>query len=730
MSSALGLILTIILGAILLDLLFLRWMGKQYRVRQAGEQDVYVLGTYSPLLTWIKINFPIWRQNGINLSNLNINWEMIRNSFRSSLKSKKLFTVLEILTIVVWGLIISRPYINLDQSIVPAGREYLSAIQTHHLWNWLKQCGLCAMWNGSVQGGYPAFAEPHGSMLHPLVALMTLFFGVTNGAKFVLVIGFILAGIAQWWLGRVIGVGLVARLWSALMAVAAGNLAAAMETGFFGLVLSLVCSSFVIPILILFTKNPSIRWTILLGIAITSIMLAGQGYIQVGLLAILISALFLVSWLQKDHVKLIARRFILACSITLLLMSPLLIPLLHFLPNFTKPIDPEFLNAQPLEYIPLNLVINDHDFYRVDSLSKLPYPSLYENFIGWVVVFLAVYSIFIRRTEQESKIIKFFFTATLLIFLTASAIPMKWLVGIIPDSNISFLISSIRNPSHIAELAIAPILGLSAIGLDTLIKKNWSKLHFVVSSSQTKPIEIRFDLRLLLIVPLLLSLSDARAFGEQWIYTVEQDSNILKVNQALRTQDLQWVNPPFGAHDYIESAVGMGLKLSYGAKPWTWKDREPPKPVLDASFSGVPEGLSEHKKIDGITIYKAPPGREYARIEYSSEIEPTICTTLGAGGQIDVECQGQSEGTLIVKENSWSGWRAYVDGIRTPLLENQWLSVNLQSGTHSISFRYRPWDVPLGILLSLIGIGWCIYLWLTDKEINAQDANQTELTSY
>ena len=44
----------------------------------------------------------------------------------------------EVAIIVLWALFVTRPYQNFDANLVPTGREYLSAIQTHHLWDWSK----------------------------------------------------------------------------------------------------------------------------------------------------------------------------------------------------------------------------------------------------------------------------------------------------------------------------------------------------------------------------------------------------------------------------------------------------------------------------------------------------------------------------------------------------------------------------------------------------------------
>lgn len=48
---------------------------------------------------------------------------------------------------------------------------------------------------------------------------------------------------------------------------------------------------------------------------------------------------------------------------------------------------------------------------------------------------------------------------------------------------------------------------------------------------------------------------------------------------------------------------------------------------------------------------------------------------------------------------------ATVDGERIDLEYSPWLQVELQPGKHHICFVSRPWDVWVGLLLTLVGIG-------------------------
>lgn len=647
---------------------------------------------------------------------------------------KRLFLAAELLVVVLWALIITSPYLDMEPSVVPAGREYLSAIQTHHLWTQARACGLCALWNGNVRGGAPAFVDLHGSMLHPLVILTTLAWGVINGSKIALVGSFIMSGLAQWWLARVLRLGQVARLWSACMAVAAGHLSARMELGAFGVVLSTAACALILPPLITLSQTASRRAAVQLGVTLALAALAGQGYMQVGLLLTMPAIILLVPWEEK-YLSLLGRRFALAAVLAFLLAALFLVPFLHFLPQFVKETDANFKVAQPFSYIPLNLVINDQDFLTTKSLHKTPYPHLNANYVGWIPLLLAMLAFSGQRNQAERRVVIFLAAQALLAIWVSSAIPLSWLVRFAPFQSISDLIAGIRHPPQIAGLAIPAILALAGIGLDRLLQQRWTQLQLILDHAKKATPSLSLSLRWLLLFPLLFALNDARSFAQKWIYTEQLSPRVPEVLEGLRTPDLQWVNAPFGEHFYTESAMGMGLKLASGIRTWNWKDRPFPKPVLEANHLGPPPAMTQETVMGGVPIYVAPPSREYATVVHF-DTSTTVCTAQGIGGDIEVNCDAPQAGILTIKENSWSGWRAEVDGEAVELEASQWLAVEIPAGKHTIEFRYRPWDVPLGILLSLIGITLALYHWFQgDQEPflalpQLNHRNNTELVNH
>lgn len=624
-------------------------------------------------------------------------------------RARRWWLIVELVILALWALWVGRAYLNFDPNVVPgdnpyssAHNEYGSAVQTHHIWTWVKQCGLCAMWNGAERGGYPSFVDVHGSALHPLVAVTTLIWGVVNGSKVALLAALWIGGVAQWWLARVMRLGWLARLWSGFLGVVGGHLAGRMEVGAFGVVLSVAMCSLVFAAALSVARSGSRRATVLLAVTLALLAVAGQGYIQIGLLFIAPAFLFLV-FDEKLRLRSVWREYVIAAGIALLLAATFLVPLAHFWPNFTKDwFDADFSKVQPLEYIPLNLVIRDLEFQNSDCLSKTAYPHLNATYIGWLPVLLAALCLKFARREDR-RMLLFLSASAVLELLVASAVLLRWLRPLIPA------ITGVRHPSQIASLVVPPILGLAAYGLDKLFRANWPQLDlsFQASPDQRK---VGISLRWLLLIPLVLNLYAVYGFSRTWLHVMRLSEDVPALLQALRTPSLQWVETPFGEHFWTEPAVGMGLKLSPGVMTWQWRGRPFPEPYLEANSVGPPPDSVMVDMVSSVPIYRFEGQRDYAFVQADEGASP--CQAFGTGGDLTVECSTDEAGTLIVRENNWTGWYAWRDGERVPLLDDRWLSADAPAGEHQYRFRYLPWDVPLGVLLSLLGAALSVWQWI------------------
>jgi len=63
------------------------------------------------------------------------------------------------------------------------------------------------------------------------------------------------------------------------------------------------------------------------------------------------------------------------------------------------------------------------------------------------------------------------------------------------------------------------------------------------------------------------------------------------------------------------------------------------------------------------------------------------------------------------------------DGRSVPLGSGQWLNVAAPAGQHRYEFRYRPWDVVVGLLLTLAGMIVAVILYFRGDRLAAA-ANQ------
>jgi hypothetical protein len=402
------------------------------------------------------------------------------------------------------------------------------------------------------------------------------------------------------------------------------------------------------------------------------------------------------------------------------------VPFIHFLPEFTKSTELTFKFSQPFAYVPLNLVIDDPAFYLTRELGKEPHPSLYVNYIGWVPVLLALWAVTLGRSSDERRTIGFLAVQVLLAFLLASAVPLAFIVRLTEPSWLATQLMGVRHVPLVAGLAIPPLLALAGIAVDRLVRATPLRFGFALTRDGVAKSPIAFDPRWLLVIPLGLALSSARSFGSNWIMTRPLPSEVQPLLDALRTVDAQWVDSPYGEQVFVERAVSMGLKLSSAYQTWQWRDRADPAPVLEASREKIPEGMTRIGSVGGVSLYAAPTGREFAAVRFDDGGRAP-CSAHAVGGHVDVVCSTPQPGILTVKENAWTGWRATVDGQATPLLpahtdgsraaaldsgqSGQWLSIALPAGTHTVQFRYRPWDVPLGWFLSLAGLGLALQQW-------------------
>jgi hypothetical protein len=468
-----------------------------------------------------------------------------------------------------------------------------------------------------------------------------------------------------------------------------------MEIGHVVLLLSTASASLVLAPaleLLLTGKRRAVIW---LGITLALTWLSGQGYLQIAVVFGILPP-FLIFLLRDWHKPdALWKPFLLALAISLLLAGIFLVPLLHFWPNIAKDVDPELRMAQPLAYEPLNLVINSMEYYHTEFMGHLPFGYVYIAFIGWIPVLLALLALWLVPNDKRRLLI-YFLVSIILLYVISSADLLLPLHKILP------VLDSIRNPPLFMGLVVPLVLGLSAWSIDILLKYTWPKIALIKDAGKSLALPLAW---IVLAIPLLFSFVPVYQFSSQFLGLV--DSPIpWDVMRELKTASTQWVLTPWGEYPWIPPLFEQGMKLACSPRAWNWVGHPCPAPYMEVSRD--PQA-SDHpgyvKSFNGISVLSST-GNQYAAIQSKSGMLP--CSAAALGGNIDVKCKSDAAGMLVVEENYFPGWQVWQDGKPRQFEPGRWLSVQAEAGEHTYQFRYRPWDVWVGLAVTLFGMALAV----------------------
>ncbi len=610
---------------------------------------------------------------------------------------KTLFLILEVTIITAWAVFLSRGYIDFNPNNHIWGMDFPHQIYESYGWYPLRECGLCFLWDGYLNGGQPTFAAVQGAPSHPLIILTTLIWGAVNGAKVTMIVSLILAGIAQWWLAKALGLGSIARTWAGMIAVAGGHIGYRMEDGLVLIVLALVSANLAIPPLIDLVRTRRLRSAVLAGVFLALAVIAGQGYIQIALALGVLPAFVLTCLLGSDtETKLLRRRFIFTLFLAVLLSAILWVPVLHFSPYFVKDGDVYFNSAPPLQTVALNMILQKDN-------------SIY---IGWIPVLLALMTMRLVPKNMR-KLALFFYLAAAAVFIVSSQNFLRFVYKYIEEASFA------RFTALMTPLAVSFVIALAAWSLDVIFKANW-RLSLSNSSNNGRELRITWILAGLIF---FASIAPVYNFSKGW-FKVDNKQRPEEVFDWLRTDTVEWVETPYPNYPIVPMMMELNYKITGVFHAWHWKNRELPSPMLQVRTdlpqeTGALEGTYKE-------LFLVRYENHYASINMGDEIN--VCQAKAVGGNIDVTCSSAQPGVLTVQENNFPGWIGFIDGRRAPLTANQnWLQLNAPAGQHVYSFRYRPWDVWVGLGLSLIGVLIALTAWRIGLQpVEDREAEQAE----
>jgi len=148
-------------------------------------------------------------------------------------------TLLEFVIIIVVGVFATLPYANFDPSLRLAGieAEYLTRT-SYSLATLLPEHGYIPLWQPYMEFGDPMLENPVSFAFNPIATWPSMVFGPYNGIKITIILSAILAGFGGWAMGRVLGLGMLARMLLAVLCIGKGNMHAFLSQGHFALFLT------------------------------------------------------------------------------------------------------------------------------------------------------------------------------------------------------------------------------------------------------------------------------------------------------------------------------------------------------------------------------------------------------------------------------------------------------------------------------------------------------------
>ena len=89
-------------------------------------------------------------------------------------------------------------------------------------------------------------------------------------------------------------------------------------------------------------------------------------------------------------------------------------------------------------------------------------------------------------------------------------------------------------------------------------------------------------------------------------------------------------------------------------------------------------------------------------------------------GQVDVTVEAEAPGLLVVSDQYYPGWAAYVDGEPAPIYAVNGIlrGVYLEEGRHVIQFKYRPRSFMVGAIISILLFLFVIIMLVVSRRRN------------
>ncbi len=161
----------------------------------------------------------------------------------------------------------------------------------------------------------------------------------------------------------------------------------------------------------------------------------------------------------------------------------------------------------------------------------------------------------------------------------------------------------------------------------------------------------------------------------------------------------------------------LGMQVVRGVEPamvkWTRREETLPRAVVVGRWHEIADPREAFKRVFNPdfdpareAVVESPMSDALSSPESSARASAPAgrVTSLRYGpNRVEIEAQASAPALLVLSDPWYPGWHATVDGEPTPIVRANYLfrGVPLEYGRHRIEMTYWPWQIPVGITVSI-----------------------------
>jgi hypothetical protein len=597
----------------------------------------------------------------------------------------------------------------------------------------LARYGEIPLWNPFMQTGFPSAGDLLGHFWSPISTIPVMIWGGIDGMKVSVFIAFVLAGLGQWYLGRVCGLRGIFRIWSSITFMLSGGLGLLWRVGWYELLLGAVWFPWVFASFWSALHRRNRSSLVYCALCIAMILFTGGGYYPIYLFGTA-SVILVVAFLTS---KLILRKYMLQRAIIIAVLAAGLIAVMalpiydgYRLINRDSGMDFTQTGSQSVPYALMNYLISEPAWFDTNILGNA-------NGSNWFYLGpLSIGALFFLTLTFRYKQ----YRPTLIAMLAITIFMLLWIANRYPPVKYIYdwikYLYQLRFPNRLLIIAASPLLILSGISLQVLyfrIRK-WS-IRFTISlESRKNALSLRLKNLITLVFFLVLF------FSVRDTYTVNKSNTFgpsllepksFKALQWLKNYDPSLYYTDLGGGSLFWSWLPAAYEFEMPIINFIYNQRlasrykqaaedspfeASPKYQFLQSIEAAPPGAESLHDFDGIQLLYYPDALPFAFIVPNDALETgvkmdhtkAIPVQVSYDGPNRIKVVAESDGIasqLVVLVSDFPGWKLSVDGepaIMTPI--NYYLGAKPLPGKHTYTFIFNPPLYRIGLLITMVSI--------------------------